>query len=87
MSWEIKDEKQSVGRPHFLNDVTHPRSSPATSLFLNTFLTLNNVTYQAIVMFSFNFLAAAIPPSTSSVFPFGRQAKLKQPFAVTIIFG
>ena len=31
--------------------------------------------YQAIVKFFFNFLAAAIPPSTSSVFPFGRQAK------------
>ena len=50
------------------------------TLFLsqNTFWTLNesgHVTYQAIVMVSFDFLAAAIPPSTSSVFLFGRQAK------------
>ena len=42
------------------------------------FLTLKNVTYQAIVKFSFDFLAASIPPSTSSVFPFGRQAKVQQ---------
>ena len=32
-------------------------------------------TYQTIVKFSFDFLSAAIPPSTSSVFPFGRQVK------------
>ena len=53
----------------------------ATSLFFffsYTFFTLNNVTYQAIVKFSFQFLAASIPPSTSSVFPFGRQAKVQQ---------
>ena len=56
------------------------------SSLINTFFTFNGpsyfssgyVNYHAIVKFSFDFLAAAIPPSTSSVFPFGRQAKLKQ---------
>ena len=46
--------------------------------FSYTFLTLNNVTYQKTVKFSFYFLAASNPPSTSSVFLFGRQAKLQQ---------
>ena len=55
------------------------------SSLINTFFTFNGpsyfssgyVNYHAIVKFSFDFLAAAIPPSTSSVFPFGRQAKLQ----------
>ena len=46
--------------------------------FSNIFLNLNNVTYETIVEFPFDFLAVAISPSTSSVFPFGRQAKQQQ---------
>ena len=70
-----------VGRhfPQALTQVVTALIARNFSLFFSyTFLTLNNVTYLAIVKFFFDFLAASIPPSTSSVFPFGRQAKLKQ---------
>ena len=63
MSWEIKDENPS---------------RRIIIYFLPFLFSSGHVTYQTIVQFSFDFLAAAIPPSTSSVFPFGRQAKLKQ---------